>query len=94
MRGHWKKQCHNADREDIGPVLVAEHGMKRKKRKKRKKRNNAYRITVQDFIKANRKASREEEIAYHGSQVSFRRVLHKSRRQYDRKRLPKVTVED
>lgn len=88
MRGHWKKQCHNADREDSGPVLEAEHGMKRKKR------NNAYRITVQDFIKANRKASREEEIASHGSQVSFRRVLHKSRRQYDRKRLPKVTEED
>ena len=80
--------CHNADRENLGPVLEAEHGMKRKKR------NNAYRITVQDFIKANRKASREEEIASHGSQVSFRRVLHKSRKQYDRKRLPKATVED
>lgn len=61
---------------------------------KRKKINSSYRITVQDFIKANRKASREEEIASHGSQVSFRRVLHKSRRQYDRKRLPKVTEED
>ena len=80
--------CHNADREDSGPVLEADFGMKRKKR------NNAYRITVQDFIKANRKASREEEIASHGSQLSFRRVLHKSRRQYDRKRLPKVTEED
>ena len=80
--------CHNADREDSGPVLEADSGMKRKKI------NNAYRITVQDFIKANRKASREEEIASHGSQVSFRRVLHKSRKQYDRKRLPKATVED
>lgn len=88
MRGHWKKRCPNADRENLGPVLEADSGMKRKKR------NNAYRITVQDFIKANRKASREEEIASHGSQVSFRRVLHKSRRQYDRKRLPKVTEED
>ena len=88
MRGRWQMMCHNADREDSGPVLEADSGMKRKKI------NNAYRITVQDFIKANRKASREEEIASHGSQVSFRRVLHKSRRQYDRKRLPKVTVED
>ena len=88
MRGHLKKQCHNADREDSGPVLEADSGMKRKKR------NNAYRITVQDFIKANRKASREEEIASHGSQVSFRRVLHKSRKQYDRKRLPKIREED
>ena len=80
--------CHNADREDSGPVLEADSVMKRKKR------NNAYRITVQDFIKANRKASREEEIAAYGSQVSFRRVLHKSRKQYDRKRLPKIREED
>ena len=64
--------------------------MSRKKRKPK----SGYRITVDDFLKANRKASREEEIASHGSQVSFRRVLHKSRRQYDRKRLPKVTKED
>ena len=49
---------------------------------------------MQDFIKANRKASREEEIAAYGSQVSFRRVLHKSRKQYDRKRLPKIREED
>lgn len=88
MTEHGQNQCLYADREDCGPVLEADFGMKRKKR------NNAYRITVQDFIKANRKASREEEIASHGSQVSFRRVLHKSRKQYDRKRLPKATVED
>lgn len=88
MSGRWQMMRQNAGGENLGPVLEAEHGMKRKKR------NNAYRITVQDFIKANRKASREEEIASHGSQVSFRRVLHKSRRQYDRKRLPKVTEED
>ena len=80
--------CHNADREDSGPVLEADSVMKRKKR------NSSYRITVQDFIKANRKASREEEIAAYGSQVSFRRVLHKSRKQYDRKRLPKIREED
>ena len=68
--------------------MEADSGMKRKKR------NSSYRITVQDFIRANRKASREEEIAAHGSQVSFRRVLHKSRKQYDRKRLPKIREED
>ena len=68
--------------------MEADSGMKRKKI------NNAYLITVQDFIKANRKASREEEIAAYGSQVSFRRVLHKSRKQYDRKRLPKIREED
>lgn len=88
MTEHGQNQCLCADREDCGPVLEADSGMKRKKR------NSSYRITVQDFIKANRKASREEEIASHGSQVSFRRVLHKSRKQYDRKRLPKATLED
>ena len=88
MSGRWQMMCQNAGGEYVGPVLEADSGMKRKKR------NSSYRITVQDFIKANRKASREEEIASPGSQVSFRRVLHKSRRQYDRKRLPKVTEED
>ncbi|MCQ2139047.1 MAG: hypothetical protein MJZ09_01575 [Bacteroidales bacterium] len=47
------------------------------------------RITEKDYIMANRKASREEEIAAHGKQVSFRHVLHKSRKLYDRKRLSK-----
>lgn len=88
MTEHGQNQCLYVDREDCGPVLVAVHGMKRKKR------NSSYRITVQDFIKANRKASREEEIAAYGSQVSFRMVLHKSRKQYDRKRLPKIREED
>ena len=88
MSGRWQMLCQNAGGEYVGPVLEADSGMKRKKR------NSSYRITVQDFIKANRKASREEEIAAHGSQVSFRRVLHKSRKQYDRKRLPKIREED
>ncbi len=34
-----------------------------------------YRITVQDFLKANRKASREEEIAAHGKQITFRKTF-------------------
>ncbi len=49
-----------------------------------------YRITVQDFLKANRKASREEEIAAHGKQITFRKTLQKSRKVYDRKRLEKI----
>ena len=53
-----------------------------------------YRITVNDFIKANRKASREEEIAAHGKQISFRKTLHRSRKVYDRKRLEKILPED
>ena len=88
MSGRWQMMCQNAGGEYVGPVLEADDGMKRKKR------NSGYRITAEDFLKANRKASREEEIAAHGSQVSFRRVLHKSRKQYDRKRLPKIREED
>lgn len=53
-----------------------------------------YRITEQDFLKANRKASREEEIAAHGKQINFRRLLQKSKKQYDRKKLSKPSTED
>lgn len=41
---------------------------------------------MNDFILANRKASREEEIEAHGKQISFRRVMHKSKKTYSRKR--------
>ena len=88
MSGRWQMMCQNAGGAYVGPVLEADSGMKRKKR------NSSYRITVQEFIRAKRKASREEEIAAYGSQVSFRRVLPKSRKQYDRKRLPKIREED
>ena len=47
-------------------------------------KNTKYRITVQDFLKANRKASRDEEIAAHGKQITFRKTLQKSRKVYDR----------
>lgn len=33
---------------------------------------------------ANRKASREEEIAAHGRQISMRTLVHKSRKKYSR----------
>lgn len=41
---------------------------------------------------ANRKAAREEEIAAHGRPVSGRKMLHKSRKVYDRKRLKKIEI--
>jgi len=53
-----------------------------------------YRITVKDFLKANRKASREEEIAAHGKQISFRKTLQRSKKAYDRKRLGKMPQDD
>lgn len=43
-------------------------------------------ITTQDYIKANRKASREEEIKTYGKLISSRPKIHKSKKQYNRKR--------
>ena len=59
----------------------------------RKKTQRKLRITLDDFMLANRKAAREEEIREHGRPVSSRTILHKSRKIYDRKRLKKVDVE-
>lgn len=42
-------------------------------------------ITRSDYIKANRKASRDEEIALHGKPARWGAV-HKSKKIYDRKR--------
>ena len=55
-------------------------------RKKRKK----LRITEADFMLANRRAARLEEIAEHGRPVSFRKAVHKSKKVYDRKRLKRL----
>ena len=51
------------------------------------------RITLDDFMLANRKAAREEEIAMHGRPVSSRTILHKSRKAYDRRRMKKVEID-
>ena len=42
--------------------------------------------TLADYVKANRKASREEEIQAHGKQVSMRPAVFKSKKVYDRKK--------
>ncbi len=44
------------------------------------------RITQSDYVKANRRASRQEEIAAHGRPVGFRRV-HESKKSYNRKKI-------
>lgn len=44
-------------------------------------------ITQADFMKANRRAARLEEIEAHGKPVHFRTLLHKSKKAYDRNRL-------
>ena len=48
------------------------------------------RITERDYILANRKAAREEEILAHGKPVSFRSHFHKIKKKYDRKQLKKA----
>ena len=47
-------------------------------------------FTQEDYIKANRKASREEEIRLYGKQIYNRLVVHKSKKQYNRKRDRKI----
>ena len=50
------------------------------------------RITQEDFILANRKAARMEEIERHGRQVQSRRMVHKSKKTYDRNRLKRAVI--
>lgn len=53
-----------------------------------------FRITQEDFLLANRKASREEEIFLHGKPVSGRRLLHRSKKQYSRKNRKPICPDD
>ena len=57
-----------------------------------KKKQKKLRITEADFMLANRRAARLEEIAKHGRPVSMRSALHKSKMVYDRKRLKKAGI--
>lgn len=43
-----------------------------------------YKITEKDFLLANRRAARMEEIENHGHPVMFRQVTFKSKKVYDR----------
>ena len=61
---------------------------------KRKNRKKTLRITEADFMLANRRAARLEEIAEHGRPVTFRKALHRSKKVYDRKRLKERSIED
>lgn len=59
---------------------------------KPKKNQKKLRITEADFMLANRRAARLEEIAGHGKPVSFRTALHSSKKVYDRKRLKRADI--
>lgn len=61
-----------------------------KPRRKQKK----LRITEADFMLANRRAARQEEIAGHGRPVSFRSALHKSKKVYERNRLKRTGINE
>ena len=48
--------------------------------------------TLNDYIKANRKATREEEIRMYGKPIANRSVTFKSKKQYNRQRDRKVPL--
>ena len=54
---------------------------------KPKKKQKKLRITEADYMFAQRRAARLEEIPEHGRPVSFRKAMHKSKKVYDRKKL-------
>lgn len=59
-----------------------------------KKKQKTLRITEKDFLLANRRAARLEEIEAHGRPVTFRKAIHKSKKVYDRKALKKQASDD
>ena len=59
---------------------------------KPKKKMKKLRITEADFMLANRRAARMEEISEHGRPVSMRSALHKSKKVYDRKKEKRAGV--
>ena len=62
--------------------------------KEKGKSRKKMRITEADYMLAQRRAARLEEIAEHGKPISFRKALHKSKKAYDRKRLKKNLPEE
>lgn len=50
-------------------------------------------ITEKDFMLANRRAARMEDIAAHGKPTALRSIKHASKKAYNRKKLKKVLTE-
>ena len=57
-----------------------------------KRKNKKLWITEADYMLAQRRAARLEEIALHGKLVLMRSMKHKSKKLYDRKRLKKADL--
>ena len=53
-----------------------------------------YRFSEIDYIKANRKASRDEEIRLYVRQINARTTIQKSKKTYNRQRDKKVRIND
>ncbi|MBP3343409.1 MAG: hypothetical protein IKK23_09315 [Bacteroidales bacterium] len=51
-----------------------------------------FKITLKDFILANRRAARMEEIERHGHPIQSRRIVHKSKKTYDRNRIKRAVI--
>ena len=51
-----------------------------------------FKITLKDFILANRRAARMEEIKRHGHPIQSRRIVHKSKKTYDRNRIKRAVI--
>lgn len=52
------------------------------------------RITERDYLLANRRAARQEDIDDHGRPTAFRRALHKSMKAYDRNALKRKPLDN
>ena len=52
------------------------------------------RITEVDYLKANRRSSRQEEIESHGHPVQGRTMIHKSKTVYDRNRMKRAAIKN
>ncbi len=50
------------------------------------------RITEADYLLANRRASRAEEIQAHGRLIQGRRAVHKSKKVYDRNAIKRADI--
>ena len=72
---------------DDGNMGVTNSSTMMKPKGKQKK----LRITEADYMLAQRRAARMEEIAEHGRPVSYT-ALHKSKKVYDRKRLKRTGI--
>lgn len=58
----------------------------------RTRRTKKLRITERDFLLANRKAAREEDIQAHGKPIIFRKYLYKSKKTYNRKQSKQTII--